>query len=125
RTRSGSAPSARSKGSILVAVLGFIVLLSAILVAFLGESIARIKYYGLFFNRDDLRVEAYSALEITLAVLSEIHAIDGSINGPAQGWADPLAYAEYTPPEGTRVAVRFEDESGRIPLTPSTDRMLL
>lgn len=122
---SGRAGGISRRGSILVAVLGFIVLLAAVLVAFLGESIARIKYNGLFFNRDDLRVVAYSALEVSLAVLSEIHSIDGVLNGPAQGWSDPLAYAGVEVPEGIRVSVRFEDESGRIPLSATTDPALL
>lgn len=106
-------------------VLGVIALLSAILVAFLTDSVARIKYFGLFFNRDDLRAEAYSALEVSLAVLSELREIDGSLFGPVQGWAQPLQYAEYTPPEGLQVSVRVEDETSRLPLNATTDPRLI
>lgn len=120
----GKLPRSR-RGSILVLALGIIALLSAILVAFLTESVARIKYFGLFFNRDDLRAEAYSTLEVTLAVLSELREIDGSLFGPVQGWARPLEYAEYLPPEGLQVSVRVEDETSRLPLNAMTDPRLI
>ena len=49
----------RSKqGSIIVLVLVLVVLLTFIVVAFLEEATAKIKYYGLFHNRDDLRTDA-------------------------------------------------------------------
>lgn len=120
----GTLPKSR-RGGILVLALGIIALLSAILAAFLTDSVARIKYFGLFFNRDDLRAEAYSVLEVSLAVLSELREIDGSLFGPVQGWSRPLEYAEYTPPEGLQVSVRVEDETSRLPLNAKTDPRLI
>ena len=43
------------RGSIIVLVLVFVILLTFIVVAFLEEAASKIKYYGLFHNRDDLR----------------------------------------------------------------------
>lgn len=104
------------RGSILVAVLGCILLLAAILTAFLEEATSKIKYFGLFYQRDDLRAHAYSALDVSLAVISEIREIDGQLWGPHQGWSDPLGYAEVTFPEELSISIRFEDESAKIPL---------
>jgi len=63
-----------------------------------------------------LRVEAYSALEMTLAVLNEFREAGNGLRSPAEGWSDPLAFAGYQPTEGRTVAVTFEDESGKISL---------
>lgn len=63
-----------------------------------------------------LRKEAYSALEVTLAVLEDFRAVGSGLRSPAEGWSDPLAFAEYTPSEGRQVQITFEDESGKISL---------
>lgn len=104
------------RGTILVAVLLMVVLLSFIVVAFMEDATSRIKYYGLFHHQDDLRVDAYSALETSLAVINQFREIDGEIWGPAQGWADPLEYAGFDTGNGTTVNVRIRDESGRFGL---------
>ena len=104
------------RGSVIVLVLVFIVLLSFIVVAFLEEATAKVKYYGLFHNRDDLRVDAYSALEISLAVINEYREVEGALWAPAQGWGNPLEQAGFTPAHAERVTVSFADEAGRLPL---------
>ncbi|HVU34285.1 MAG TPA: hypothetical protein VHE61_12680 [Opitutaceae bacterium] len=63
-----------------------------------------------------LRMEAYSALEVTLAVLNNFQQVDNGLHSPAEGWTDPLGFAGYTPTEDRRVEVSFEDESGKISL---------
>ncbi|SDS41994.1 type II secretion system protein GspK [Opitutus sp. GAS368] len=67
-----------------------------------------------------LRGDAYSALEVTLAVLADYRAADGGLWAPAQGWGDPFAWARYEPRAGVTVAVAFEDESGK-PSLPRLD----
>lgn len=104
-------------GSITVLVLVFVVLLTFIVVAFLEEATGKIKYYGLFHNRDDLRVDAYSALEISLAVINQYREIEGALWGPSQGWANPLQQVEFTPAHASSVSVSFEDESSKIGLS--------
>ncbi len=110
-----SAPRIR-RGSILVAVLAMVALLSAILLAFMEEAMAKIKYVGLFYNRDDLRVEAYSSLETTFAVLNLFAELDGGICAPAQGWSKPLDFAGIEIPEDLQVNVKIEDETGKFSL---------
>ncbi len=105
------------RGSVIVLVLVFVVLLTFIVTAFLQEATARIKYYGLFHNRDDLRTDAYSAMEVTLAVLNQYLEIEGALWGPAQGWGFPLQEAGYSPAHANSVRVSFEDESAKLPLS--------
>ena len=108
----------------IIAVLGFVVLLSAILAAFMLEATYKIKYFGLFYNRDDLRVLAYSYLETSLAVVNEIREIDRTLNSPTQGWGNPLHYAGIIPRDGYNVDIRIVDESGKIALA-TADEMVL
>jgi general secretion pathway protein K len=61
-------------------------------------------------------MEAYSALEVTLAVLEDFRQAANGLHSPAEGWNDPLTFAAYTPTEGRTVEVSFEDESGKISL---------
>ncbi|NDV62504.1 general secretion pathway protein GspK [Puniceicoccales bacterium CK1056] len=107
---------APKNGSITVLVLVFVVLLTFIVVAFLEEATSKIKYYGLFHNRDDLRVDAYSALEISLAVINQYREIEGALWGPAQGWSNPLQQVGFTPAHASSVSVSFEDESAKLGL---------
>jgi general secretion pathway protein K len=71
-----------------------------------------------------LRMEAYSALEMTLGVLNEFREVGNGLRSPAEGWADPLTFAGYTPSEGRVVEVAFEDESGKISL-PRANALIL
>lgn len=105
------------RGSIIVLVLVFIVLMGFIVVAFMQEATAKVKYYGLFHNRDDLRTDAYSAMEITLAVINQYREVEGALWGPAQGWSNPLAEVEFEPAHATSVKVEFDDESAKLPLS--------
>jgi general secretion pathway protein K len=59
-----------------------------------------------------LRSEAFSALEATLGVLGVFARIDGALHGPAQGWAEPLQFAEFAAQDGVSVSVSLHDESG-------------
>lgn len=113
------------RGSIIVFVLVFVVLLTFVVTAFLEEATGRIKYYGLFHNRDDLRVDAYSALEIALAVVNQYRDAEGALWGPAQGWGNPFATFPFTPAHAADVSVTFEDESAKFPLHSADYNLLL
>jgi general secretion pathway protein K len=63
-----------------------------------------------------LRQEAYSALEVTIAVLEDFRQADSGLHSPNEGWGDPLRWAGWTPSEGRTVEVSLEDESAKIPL---------
>lgn len=67
-----------------------------------------------------LREEAYSAIETVVSVLDEFRRVLGGLHSPAEGWGNPLDFAGYTPTEGRKVEVSFEDESGKLSL-PNVD----
>jgi general secretion pathway protein K len=63
-----------------------------------------------------LRREAYSSLEVTLAVLEDFRLVNNGLHSPAEGWSDPLGFAGWTPRDGCTVEISFEDESGKLSL---------
>jgi hypothetical protein len=71
-----------------------------------------------------LRMEAYSALEVTLGVLEDFREVGSGLHSPAEGWTDPLTFAGYTPTDGRVVEIAFEDESGKISLPHANAQVL-
>jgi general secretion pathway protein K len=106
----------KTKASVLIAVLGIIALVSALLVSFLWEATDRIRYNGLAQNGGDLRERAYGALEVSLASIAQIAEIDNGLRATSQGWGDPLQYAGFTPYDDCEVSVTCTDESAKLPL---------
>ena len=114
----------RRGGSILIAVLALTALVSFILIEFMEEATAKIKYYGLFYNRDDLRTEAYSLLEMSLAVIDEIREIDNALHSPVQGWGNPLQYSQLQFDPNLKIDIRITDETAKFPLSQSDPLIL-
>jgi len=117
-----SIQSIRRRGSVLIAVLGLIALISVLMVSFMGEAVERIKYNGLLDRSTDLRERAYSGLEIALASVSQIAEIDEGLRSVSQGWGDPLGYAGFTPFEDCELSVTCEDESAKLPLAAMNEQ---
>lgn len=117
-------PHRSRRGSVILFVLG-VVLLTAFLLTRLidrasGELLAETKAA----NRAHLRDQAYSALEVTLAVLADFSANDGALYAAQQGWDKPLEYAGYLPPPGFDASVSFEDETGKLSLATVNEAVL-
>lgn len=106
----------RRRGSILIAVLAIVFLATVMVYRFIEEAVQELQYRGQVQQNPSLHKVAYSALEVTLGVLHELRTIDGRLIGPAQGWGDPLDYAQWSPPRGYDVSVQILDESGKIGL---------
>ncbi len=105
------------RGAILMIVLVMVFIISVLVVKVLEELTQQIRAKTAQASRDEFRYVGLSALETTLAVLSEIKEIDGTLNGPAQGWNDPIAYAKTLEwPEGLQIEVSVIDETGKFPL---------
>ena len=105
------------QGSVLVAVLGIILLLSVLITRFMEEAIQDLEYRGLFNEPPEVRSYAFSMLEVALATIHEIALIDeGKLYAPEQGWSDPLDYCDIQPPDGWEVSINITDESGKFPL---------
>lgn len=113
------------RGSILVLVLVMILFASVALVAFIDRASDDLLVDIRASDAAALRLEAYSALETTLAVLEDFRAVGGALRSPAEGWAEPLEWSGYVPGEGRAVTVTFEDESGKLPLPRADFPMLV
>jgi hypothetical protein len=110
-----------NRGSILIIVLVSIVLTAAMITLFIDKASTDLIIESRHSQTLDLRKEAYSATEVTLAVLQNfVEAGGNAIRSPREGWDNPLEFAEWTPPEGLDIEVTFEDESGKISL-PNAD----
>ncbi len=107
----------RRRGSVLVVVLVLISLASLLLAQFMEDNALELTMAARDNDRRRLRSLAQSELELALAVISEIRAIDlNNIHNPAQGYEDPHGYSGIPLPEGCEVRFDFEDESAKLPL---------
>jgi len=104
------------RSSVLVLVLVSLVFTAAALTAFVEKAGNDLLVEVRQADAHRLRQEAFSALEVTLAVLEDFRQADSGLHSPAEGWADPLGWAGYAPTAGRTVDVAFADESGKIPL---------
>jgi general secretion pathway protein K len=108
-------PAVRS--SVIVLVLISMAFTAAALTAFIEKAGNDLLVETRQADAKRLRQEAFSALEVTLAVLEDFRQADSGLHSAAEGWSDPLGWAEWTPSEGRKVEVAFQDESGKIPLS--------
>lgn len=116
----------KAEGSILVLVLVVIGLLSFLTIKFIDDSVDDLEYQYLFNHPNELRSQAYNALEISLAVLHEIAKIDDKkIYHPLQGWGDPLAYYEFYKVQPYDITIDIIDPTGKLPLNSLDEKELL
>jgi len=107
----------KKKGSILVFVLALIVLLSVLSVRLMEETVQELRHVSQFHRRDDLRMHAYSALDLAVGVLAEFKFLEGQLYAPGQGWGDPISYSGLSPLDpAVRWSVRLTDESAKLSL---------
>lgn len=121
--KSGSMQSKR--GAILLMVLVLVFVVAGAVVLFIERAEVDIKSEGYYMKRADLRIDAWSMLEIAVGVLADVKVIDNDLSSPGQGWGDPLDYAHITPREGLTVRYEFIDESGKANLNSMEEDSLL
>ncbi|MDP4611403.1 MAG: general secretion pathway protein GspK [Opitutales bacterium] len=115
----------RRRGSILVAVLAIILLLSFLITRFMEEAVEDLEYRSIFNEPTDVRAFAYSMLEVTLATVHEVALIDdGKLHAPEQGWSNPIAYAGIKIPNDWDVQITITDEGGKLPLNTMSEELL-
>ncbi len=104
-------------GSVLITILGILLLMSFVVIEFLRTATEKIVYKSQISAPDELRCQAYNALNISLATINEIKLIDGGLFSiAAQGWEDPLKYAKISFPKGLKVSVSVRDCCAKFPL---------
>lgn len=106
----------RPAGSVIVVVLVALMFAATALVVFMEKAGNDLLMETREADIARLRQEAQSALETTLSVLEEFRQVQGALRSPAEGWGDPLEFAGFESAPGTKVRVRFEDESGKLSL---------
>lgn len=117
-------PRPRARGSVLVIVMVTLLFTTFALVAFIEKAGNDLLVEHREAQARRLRMEAYSALEVTLATLEDFRQALNGLHSPAEGWNDPLAFAGYTPTEDRTVDIAFDDESAKLSL-PTADAQLL
>lgn len=115
----------RTRGSVVIFVLGIILLTALLLTRFIERAQSELLAEARHAQLPALRGEAYSALQVTFAVLADFIAVDGGLRSPVQGWGEPLAQTDYTPGDGLQVNVQVEDESARLSLPAADPATLL
>lgn len=121
-----SSPAARDgvinrarRGSVILIVLITIMFATAALTLFIEKASNDLLVDARESDALRLRMEAYSALETTLGVLEDFRLVATALHSPAEGWSQPLEFANYEPGSGRVVEVQFEDESAKISLPES------
>jgi general secretion pathway protein K len=104
------------RGSVLLIVLLTLVFATSALLLFIEKASTDLLVPIREADASRLRLEAYSALETTLAVLEDFREVAEGLHSPAEGWGSPLEFAGYEPGEGRTVEVTMEDESAKLPL---------
>ena len=116
----------KRKGSVIIVVLVLITLASLLLARFMEDNSLELSMSMHEVDRQRLRVEAMSEMELALGVINEIRAIDlNKIHAPSQGFADPHAYIGIPPREGLEVTFEYEDESSKLPLSSMDKNSLI
>jgi len=106
--------SSSRRGSILIMVLVLVVVVSYVLTKFVERAQIEVQSEGFYLERANLKLDAWSMMEVAVAVLADVKAIEGQLYSEAQGWADPLDYSGVVPREGLNVSFEFIDETSKL-----------
>jgi hypothetical protein len=109
-------PGAPLRSSVIILVLVTLLFTAIAVTAFIEKASNDLLVEVRQADARRLRQEAFSALEVTLAVLEDFRQADSGLHNTAEGWSDPLGWAGWTPSGGKTVDITFQDESGKIPL---------
>lgn len=119
--RSGRPPPPRAtRGAVIILVLVTILLAGFLLTAFIRRTGTELLADARAAEQGQMRAEAYSALETTLAVMADFRAAEGALRSPAESWGNALVDSGYEPAAGRQVTIAFEDESGKLSLPQAT-----
>lgn len=115
----------RQRGSVLVAVLAIILVITFMVTRFMNEAVDDLEYRAMFNEPSDVRSFTYSMLEVALATVQEVALIDdGKLYAGEQGWNDPIAYAGINIPDGWDVSITIRDEGGKLPINTMSEELL-
>ena len=118
RRKSRNAPCLRHsrRGSVVIFVLGIILLAAFLITRLMDRAAVELAAEGKAAKRGDLRQEAVSALEASLAVLADEAAARSGLHDGSEGWDRPLALMDYQPTPGYTAETLVVDETGKLSL---------
>lgn len=112
------------RGSVVIFVLGIILLAAFLITRLMDRAAVELAAESKASKRAELRQEAMSALEASLAVLADESLARQGLHDVSEGWNQPLALMDYHPSTGYRVETVVEDESGKLSLSQIDDNTL-
>lgn len=112
------------RGSVVIFVLGIILLAAFLITRLMDRAAVDLAAESKVTKRADMRQEALSALEASLAVLADESAVRSGLHDTSEGWDHPLTLLDYQPSAGYTVESVVEDESGKLSL-PGADEAAL
>ncbi|MGH7996096.1 MAG: hypothetical protein ACREFX_07080, partial [Opitutaceae bacterium] len=112
-------------GAILIVVMVTLIFAATALIAFLDQATNDLLVDSRVAVANRLRPDAYSGLEVALAVLEDFRAADQGLHSPGEGWGSHeawgnlfnLPWVQWKPADGNTVDLSFSDESGKISLS--------
>lgn len=113
------------RGVVLLFVMGMIFLIGIVVTQFLLLAHRELYRRARIVYEGDFRREAMSLFMLSMGVISECHNLDKGVYSPLQGWSKPLKYTNYILPEGWEGDVSVYDDTGKIPISQSTEPGLL
>ena len=116
--------AARRRASVIVIVMMSLLFATFALLAFMERASNDLLVDQREVLARRMRKEAYSSLEVTLAVLNQFREVGSGLHSPAEGWTTPLDFAGYTPADDRKVEISFDDESGKSSLPRATAPVL-
>lgn len=111
----------RKSGAVLLMVMCLIMMLSFLLSAFLKNVMRDVYMRSQMFGTATLRQQAYNVLDATIAILTEMKAMESELYSPLQGWQNPIEFAKLKLPEEFVITLKVSDETGKIPLSSKLD----
>jgi len=114
----------RERGAVLLLMLGLIFACTAMVAAFVQNSLSEIRRVGQSAQAIKLRPYAYSALEVVMASIHEYQLLGESIQQPESDWIHAIEVNDIDFPSDMEVTVEIEDIGqyiGLSTLTNSTD----
>lgn len=111
-------------GSVVIFVLGIILLAAFLITRLMDRASVELAAESKAAKRADLRHEALSALEASLAVLADESAVRSGLHDVSEGWDRPLALMNYQPAAGYTVESVVEDETGKLSLPVADEEAL-
>ena len=113
------------KGAILVFVLGLVVLLGSLCLRLMEETVKELRLVSQYHKRDDLRLHAYSLLDITVGVLNEFRLLDDQSLKSGGGWENPLQWSEISPVDQRVIwSVSLKGESGKLHIFNTNEKVM-